>query len=465
MEEKRKIISQINKVINYSQGYSGNIDYGDIVNTLYEKKSRFINMFGGLIYEFPEKMSFEIDNREKEKLVTDFCNHLMAAYNLYELSNFVYSNKGSFFENVVTHPYTSDSGIKINKNTKILRAFKYFIENNALLRRVQDEASMLIQKNKVSGTVCLSVHPLDFLSSSENNNNWRSCHALDGEFRAGNLSYMLDSCTFMLYMKTDKDEILPNFPSSVPWNNKIWRCLMFLSDTGEMMFAGRQYPFSIGNSINEIIKLTSTNIRSFGRWTNFCDKKINSFKCDENLELEVPRHIVVGDRIIPMKELVTDADKEYPLHFNDLLKSSCYDAMYAYKIDPGPLAIFGETSVLTKRNTRFKIGGEVKCPCCKNNKITLPESMLCIDCEEMHGSSESESFEHCDYCGRRFYFENGYYVEYEEETVCPQCYERHVISCGVCGTTAYEGSDYITYDEEFEDYMCDYCRREREEDC
>ena len=28
----------------------------------------------------------------------------------------------------------------------------------------------------------------DYLSLSENAFNWRSCHALDGEYRAGNLS-------------------------------------------------------------------------------------------------------------------------------------------------------------------------------------------------------------------------------------------------------------------------------------
>ena len=85
---------------------------------------------------------------------------------------------------------------------------------------------MILQEDKIEGTLCFSVHPLDFLSSSENTYNWRSCHSLDGEFCAGNLSYMADSATMICYLKSDKEEILPRFPEDIPWNNKKWRVFL-----------------------------------------------------------------------------------------------------------------------------------------------------------------------------------------------------------------------------------------------
>ena len=48
---------------------------------------------------------------------------------------------------------------------------------------------MILQDVKVSGDLVLSVHPLDYLSISDNNHNWYSCHSLDGEYGAGNLGY------------------------------------------------------------------------------------------------------------------------------------------------------------------------------------------------------------------------------------------------------------------------------------
>lgn len=85
---------------------------------------------------------------------------------------------------------------------------------------------MLIQEDKVTGILCLSIHPLDYLSLSENTYNWRSCHALDGEYRAGNLSYMMDNTTVVCYLKGEDEAELPHFPAEVKWNSKKWRMLL-----------------------------------------------------------------------------------------------------------------------------------------------------------------------------------------------------------------------------------------------
>ena len=129
-----------------------------------------------------------------------------------------------------------------------------------------------IQENKVTGTLCFSVHPLDFLSSSENNYNWRSCHALDGEYRAGNLSYMLDKSTIICYLKGAEKVKLPLFPEYIPWNNKKWRVLLHFSENWDIIFAGRQYPFESEEGIEIVRTLLLSKINkdvfSYCKWTD-----------------------------------------------------------------------------------------------------------------------------------------------------------------------------------------------------
>ena len=51
---------------------------------------------------------------------------------------------------------------------------------------------------KVIKYTILSVHPADFLNMSHGTG-WESCHALDGCYRAGSLSYINDACSMILY--------------------------------------------------------------------------------------------------------------------------------------------------------------------------------------------------------------------------------------------------------------------------
>jgi hypothetical protein len=55
---------------------------------------------------------------------------------------------------------------------KLAKAFKFFTDSKTVLYDLQNRASQIIQEDKVEGTLCLSVHPLDFLSSSMNTYNW-----------------------------------------------------------------------------------------------------------------------------------------------------------------------------------------------------------------------------------------------------------------------------------------------------
>lgn len=462
MENIKEVQALFNKVIVYSQNIE-TPETDDLFDRWLEAKRDFIELFGGkLIYEYPEKVYFEISDSEKESRVKDFARTVENKYGNFALSDFIFSHAKDFFPNRMSEAYHDKVNINgvmkeinIDKGMKMLRAFKYFEEDANVLDAIQQAASMIIQENKIGGTLCLSVHPLDFLSSSENNHNWRSCHALDGEYRAGNLSYMLDKSTVMCYLRSEHMEKLPDFPDDVLWNSKKWRVLLFFSDHWDMLFAGRQYPFSSMTGLDFVKDKFLTTI-GFGEFTAWDDKKIRSMKLnDTEIFLRSP-HVAVGQKMLPMSELIEDMPGS--LHYNDLLHSTCYDPFYAYRVQGSDIF----KRIVTSDNARFHIGGRCKCLRCGKDSISMGETMMCTPCEETYGEcADDDYYGTCPSCGRRFAWDDGVWVDSAEETICPDCADNYVVSCACCGETMYE--DEAVYDRFEEELLCKCCFEDKED--
>ena len=443
------IQEQFNKVISYSQGIP-EPETDKLFADWLEGKRDFIEAFGGqLIYEWPEKVSFELGSREKSLRLDDFIGVLENRYENYDLAEFVRANREGFFSNQVVEPYTTSKGDTIPKGMKLLRAFKFFESDANALEDEQNAASMIIQEDKIEGTLCLSVHPLDFLSTSENTHNWRSCHALDGEYRSGNLSHMIDHSTFICYLKSSKDEKLPNFPPDVPWNSKKWRVLFYMSDRWDMIFAGRQYPFCTETGL-DFVKNKVFPRANLGDFSSWIDKKYCGFKDKDVYSNFSHSYVPVVDGLVPLNELVINEPGS--LQFNDVLSSSCYDALYAYK----KVECFGGYKYAPMHKfTRFHIGGKCNCTRCGKYPIEITSSFMCNDCELEYGDSEDDMFAYCPCCGSRYYYDDGVWVEGDEECVCPSCADRETTICDCCGTRHYTSA--MVYSRKHNKYLCPDC--------
>lgn len=443
------IQEQFNKVISYSQGIP-QPETDKLFADWLEGKRDFIEAFGGqLIYEWPEKVSFELGSREKSLRLDDFIGVLENRYENYDLAEFVRANKEGFFSNQVVEPYTTSKGDTIPKGMKLLRAFKFFESDANALEAEQNAASMIIQEDKIEGTLCLSVHPLDFLSTSENTHNWRSCHALDGEYRSGNLSHMIDHSTFICYLKSSKDEKLPNFPPDVPWNSKKWRVLFYMSDRWDMIFAGRQYPFCTETGL-DFVKNKVFPRANLGDFSSWIDKKYCGFKDKDVYSNFSHSYVPVVDGLVPLDELVINEPGS--LQFNDVLSSSCYDALYAYK----RVECFGGYKYApTHKFTCFHVGGKCNCTRCGKYPIEITSSFMCNDCELEYGDSEDDMFAYCPCCGSRYYYDDGVWVEGDEECVCPSCADRETTICDCCGTRHYTSA--MVYSRKHNKYLCPEC--------
>lgn len=452
MTEFETIKEQFKEVIRYSQ-HIEDPKVDELFEIWYEKKKKFIDAMGGqLVYELPEKLSFELDQKEKANRINEFIEAVYYTWHNEELSDFLHANREGFFSNQVVQSHTTSKGVTVPTGMKLVKSFKFFESDQISLEQLQNKASMIIQEDKIEGKLCFSVHPLDFLSSSENTYNWRSCHALDGEYRAGNLSYMVDSSTIMVYLKSDKGDVrLPNFPADVSWNSKKWRMLLFLDDNWQAMFAGRQYPFDSVGALSLIQKnivqiLGIQDCRWNVRWSNWHNDEVHSHTWDhheENEEIEVffrDTYLPIGRRLYTKRQLITDV--EGSKHFNDLINSTVYIPYYCY-------------NMYYNGELHFTIGGMTPCLCCGNGDMAVTDSMLCVDCELDHGCSEDEMFITCDCCGRRMLDSDAHWVAGAEEYVCDGCLATECSECESCGDLVYNRD--IVFDKYHHEYRCTDC--------
>ena len=425
-----------------------NPDTTELFENWYKNKQNYIEWFGGeLIHEFGE-VEFHVDKEKKNEIIDEFLNQASYVLSIDEYSNFyqfVKANKETFFENLVSNDKLT-FGKNIKNGIKLSKAFKYFIENKDQLTTVQQLASKYIQQDKVKGILCASVHPLDFLSASENNYNWRSCHSLDGDFAAGNLSYMGDACTSIWYLKSEgKDTTLPNF-GKVRWNDKKWRMFLYLSEDWDVCFLGRQYPFEISGILNYV----KEHLPNSDFWLPFINDQLHELKNNKDNSCFYFNHPYIalttsiwdGPELYKLSDVIQDAKTK--LHYNDLLYSSYYTPYYSSM----------KTGRKTKKQPKIIVGSDVKCINCGERYINSGSRyMLCENCNTAIG--HTDGYVQCACCGEYFDPDDMHYL-HNGDAVCDRCIESDdIVYCDDCGEYFYR--DEMKWSEVYSRFFCEDC--------
>lgn len=445
------IQKEFNKVLSYSQGVPlDKINTDDMFSKWWMNKKKFFDYFGGqYIYEVPEEITFNLSPEARHQRFEEFnamVNDILYNENESSAEDFYYflkDNEEGFYENNVVADWDWN-GAKIKTGSKLVRSFKHFIENKKLLEDIQNSASRLIQEDKVTGKLCFSIHPLDFLSTSETTYNWRSCHALDGDYRSGNLGYMMDGCTIICYVRGEEETKLPRFPADVPWNSKKWRVLLFWSNDETLLFAGRQYPFASQSVLDDVLtkymsmaglgKLARYQKHKPDYWTPWTGDLIEECPVSgtgTTAKLRLPHIYLSPSAIKPLEAVIEDAPGSR--HFNDLLESSCYKPLYSRAIWKKSMWAPDWAEVMSDSDTKLHIGARVKCICGCGKDVCDESSMMCYDDELAYGHSKNISgISNCYECGTRG-DENDFIEGPDGEMYCQECYNKLFIHCPECG--------------------------------
>lgn len=145
--------------------------------------------------------------------------------------------------------------------------------------KVFAEYADLVSNLKRKMQFVISLNPLDYLTMS-NGINWKSCHSIyDGCYKAGTISYMLDTTSIITFVVKKINDDIHKIP-------KVYRQMYHYSDN--LFVQSRLYPQGNDGATNlydqfrgYVIKEFSSLLRVNGEWTHkagydYCVKHINS---------------------------------------------------------------------------------------------------------------------------------------------------------------------------------------------
>lgn len=422
MEDLSVYSEQLNKAIKSSQCFPFDLNCDALASQWYEAKKYFIEAFGGKpIVRFKDKVKIELSQKEQDERFQSFLSILNDEINISEeFLDYLTMNKKGFFINRTTEDYRP---YNIRSGSKLSRTFKYFLPDEEVIRWSQDLASRYMQENKIEGYLYLSVHPLDYLTMSETNEGWHSCHSLDGSYRGGNLNYMVDSTTIVAYLADEENKKLRAFEGSgLTWNSKKWRVLIHCNKENEAIYLNKQYPYSC-NTLAEKVVGGVEDYFCFQYHTAAMPIGIREFKGPDGADQFNTSQIFFGGRVFDSKDII---DRSEYLGYSDLHTGSNYlpTAALVFKERNNLWENFYGSLIEEYRSIKklcgIKIGKYALCPCCGKDLITVNGSvLLCNNCILQH-NAENDFFETCYDCGRRIY-SNEKHVDKYGHVRCKRC--------------------------------------------
>lgn len=110
---------------------------------------------------------------------------------------------------------------------------------------MRNEVSRLLQAQKIDGgELHLSIHPIDFMTASDNLHNWTSCMSWvnSGCYRTGTIEMMNSKYVACAYV-CKKGDVMHIGSDYSTCSNKIWRAWVYLLDDGNVRIVGVNYPY------------------------------------------------------------------------------------------------------------------------------------------------------------------------------------------------------------------------------
>lgn len=251
--------------------------------------------------------------------------------------------------------------------------------------------SMVMNQAKLRGKLCLSIHPLDYATASDNCNGWSSCMSWEneGSYRLGTVEMMTSPMVICAYLASESVEM---DIGDGKWNSKKWRAWIIVNN--DFIVVNRNYPYDNSDLMYSAVE-----------WVK---------------ELAEPYyHVAYGE--------VT----------NEWTQGEDYDICMNYMYNDfgsGHVGCYARIPTMTEY---VNVSGPAICMWCGDEIMYneydyegLAGSLVCDECSDAH---------HCCCCGNLIANDYVYWDDYEN-TYCETCYSDKFGMCDCC-------SDYREYDQ------------------
>ena len=388
---------------------SKHINYEKSIDDLMKEISHEINTNPDM-YNFIQEIK-ELARKINEPKLPLIC------YSPYYLALNSYDALYPFF---ITTP--SGKKIIINNKCKVIKvlgkiAKEFNLQHYEAFRIAH---SQILNQKKLKGNLCLSIHPLDFMTMSDNACGWTSCMSWQDEgcYRRGTVEMMNSPVVLMAYLDSEN----PFYINGYKWNNKKWRELYIVNK--DLITHIKGYPYENDSltkqAMSWIKELAETNLN----W-NYCNKlqpiviydhtKIDNRKCHIDFRTNTMYNDFAGEHMF----YLTDQD----IYANYTLNYSGVDTcLYCGSVE----ADYRDDSFL-----------------------------LCDKCQRGY---------YCECCGEWFSDDEMSDIMFDGLRICKECYETQTYSCAQCGKLHMKfhmNSIYIRKDEHYlydcPFYLCNEC--------
>lgn len=291
--------------------------------------------------------------------------------------------------------------LDISRGTKVMKVLnklaKYFhLETE--FEKFRIEHSQILNQKVLHGTLCLSIHPFDYMTMSDNTYGWESCMNWEspGCYRTGTIEMMNSPYIVIAYLKGDKPFRVGNHFWA---GNKKWRELFIVHPHAICNI--KPYPY-----MNKVISTMALEwLRELAA---------------QNLGWDVPYDAM---------EFTNDETFEY---FDKRYYRFCFYTTYMYN-DFNTCNTCHMIVVVPQRNydsednntiyEEINISGRNICACCASEwdpEEGNEDQVLCFDCD---------SGPHCDICSAQEDEDDMYYVE--GDWLCSSCYDAEAGKCSI----------------------------------
>lgn len=401
------------------------------------KKIREVNEY---LYSTNPGINFIMNLRKLFECETYFENtyatrhavyNLIQAYQLFTnrvVKGFTYHNKDGKI-------------VKIPEGTKVMKVLQKMAKEFDLpdFEIFRNHISRITEVRKSKIKFTLSIHPLDYMTMSDNVNGWESCMNWTqgpGSYRAGTIEMMNSPLVVVAYITTK-----PYYPAntSIEWTSKSWRELIIVHP--KAICSIKSYPYYNIAFDKALVNWLANLVEEKTEW------RYNRKKPQESLE---------SCSYIEAWQDKDDEDNHFMLNFET-------NEMYNDFGNTENYGIFSINPPDNKYRTfTINYSGSMTCMCCGEDGYWSDdtEAVVCEDCDPPT---------YCYCCGERVNASDA--IEVDGEWICEDCY--HDLHRCLCCEDAHFDEDFTTvfvghienqtinidYDEH---YICSECLANKE---